>query len=87
MKGKSEECQDPDDDFGASNCAYKGPLKRVLDSDKPLESVGDSQPDTEARKDGTAVNRGLTEALSIEEIDPDVIQPHDQQAQEESDIG
>jgi len=50
-------------------------------------SVGDSQPDTEAGKDGTAVDRGLTEALSIEEIDPDVIQPHDQQAQEESDIG
>jgi len=86
MKGKSEECQDSDDYFGTSNCAHGGPLKWVLDRNEPLESVGDREPNTEAGKDGTSIDRGLTKSLPIEEIDPDVIQPNDQQSQKESNI-
>jgi len=79
VKGKSEGCQDSDDDFGTSNCAHRRTLKRILDRNEPLKSVGDCEPDTETGKDGTALDRGLTEALPIKEIDPYVIQPHDQQ--------
>jgi len=73
VKGKCQKRQDPDDDFGTSNCAHEGPLKGILDRNKPLESKGNRKPDAEAGKDGASVDQGLTEALPIEQVDPKVV--------------
>jgi len=67
--------------------AHGGPLKWVLDRNKPFKRVGNREPNAEAGKDGATVDHSLTEALSIEEVDPDLIQPSDHRGEKESKIG
>jgi len=76
---KSYNRQDPDDYFGSMYCTHEGPLKWVLDRNESLESKCDREPDAETRADRAAVDHGLTKALTIEEINTDVVQPDDQQ--------
>jgi len=79
VNGESCKRQDSDDDFGSVDCAHGGPLKWVLNRNKPFESVGDCEPNAEAGEDGAAVDHGLTKTLPIEEINTNVVQPDDQQ--------
>jgi len=87
VDGKSDKCQDSDDDFGSVDGAHEGPLKWVLNRNKPFECVGDREPNAEAGKDGATVYHSLAEALPIEEVDPDLVQPGDQWGKKESKIG
>ena len=83
---KSDNRQDPNNDFGSMDSAHKRTLKWVLDSNQPLESVGDREPDAEAGEDGTAVDHGLAEAQPVKEVDPNLVQPGDHRSEKVSKV-
>ena len=87
VTGESGQCQDRDDDFSSADGTHVRPLQRVLDSDETLDGERHRQPNAEAGADAAAVDERLAKALAVEQVDSDVIEPDDQQRQQETQVG